>query len=168
MTDAPEGQPPASQPQPNTQTATVGIPVGMPPGMPLPVQLLLPGIVQQQSVQLWQGQFPPPEAVERYEKVHPGAFDRMIRMAEESQRTQGHMAELAIEGVRTDTRRGHWLGFLLSMSAMTGALILGLLHVPWVAGAFLSVPVMGVAKALIDSVRRPTQAIQMQPTKPHQ
>ena len=36
----------------------------------------------QQTVQLWQGQYPPPEAIEHYEKVLPGSFDRMIAMAE--------------------------------------------------------------------------------------
>jgi uncharacterized membrane protein len=40
------------------------------------------------QVQLWQGQFPPPDALERYEKLLPGAFNRMMVMAETAQTNQ--------------------------------------------------------------------------------
>ena len=38
--------------------------------------------VEHTEVQVWQGQFPPPDAVEKYEAVLPGAFDRIVAMAE--------------------------------------------------------------------------------------
>jgi hypothetical protein len=55
------------------------------PYAPAPAQLVLPGfqpIAAQQTMQVWQGQFPPPDAIERYEKVLPGCFDRLLKMAE--------------------------------------------------------------------------------------
>ncbi|HUC12454.1 MAG TPA: DUF2335 domain-containing protein, partial [Stellaceae bacterium] len=58
-------------------TGFLGRPV-MAGAVPMPLALM----GAQQSVRLWQAPYPPPEAIERYEKVLPGSFDRMIKMAE--------------------------------------------------------------------------------------
>jgi uncharacterized membrane protein len=131
------------------------------------MQLLLPGIVQQQQVQLWQGQYPPPEAIEKYEKVLPGAFDRMIRMAEASQTAQVQVAQKSVDHMARDTARGHWLGFATTLAAMFGAIAAVALHQPWVAGGFLGVPVMAVARALVESAKTWTTSAQL-PTPPAQ
>src|SRR5947208_2283302 len=52
------------------------------------VPIVLPVAQTQEVVQIWQGQYPPPESVEHYEKVLPGSFDRMIAMAERLQAAQ--------------------------------------------------------------------------------
>jgi uncharacterized membrane protein len=120
------------------------------------IQLNLPGIIQQQA-QHWQGPYPPPEAVERYEAVLPGTLNRLITMAEQLQAAQVQQSATALEYTQRDTRRGHWLGFATTIAAMGGAII-ALQYNAWVAGAFLSVPVMAVAKALIETTKAPTQA----------
>ena len=132
------------------------------------VQLVLPGIVQQQQLQVWQGQYPPPDAIERYEAVLPGAFDRMIRMAEGTQSAQIRVVEDGLKATARDVARGHWLGFITSLAAMCGAIGSVLLHQPWVAGAFLSVPVMAVARALVESAKPKPSAVQptQQPSPP--
>jgi uncharacterized membrane protein len=114
---------------------------------------LLPGPQAQFSIQRWQGQFPPPEAVERYEKVLPGTFNRLIAMAETYQSAQIEETKRAQDYTQRDTRRGTWLGFLAMVAGIVGSVIMTVLHEPWVASLCLSVPVMGVAKALIDSAR---------------
>jgi uncharacterized membrane protein len=120
------------------------------PGMPMQ---LLPLAAQMQQTVVWQGQFPPPEAMGNYEKILPGSFDRIISMAERLQAAQIEETRRAQEFMRDDTRRGHWLGFSAIVLAFIGAGFSMELQYPWVAGTFLSVSVMGVAKALIDSAR---------------
>ena len=166
-----EQQTPPSQ---NTGAPQVGQPltVALPPGL---AQLLmaaaaqraalpyapggliaggaLPGIQTQQTLQIWQGQYPPPDAVEHYERVLPGSFDRMIGMAERLQAAQIDGTKRGQDYTRDDTRRGHWLGFAIAVLAMLGAFGCLELKYPWVATVFLSVPVMAVAKALIESAR---------------
>jgi uncharacterized membrane protein len=129
-----------------------GFPFG--PVFPMPGQLPIP--IAQQTVQLWQGQYPPPEAIEHYERVSPGAFNRMIKMAEELQAAQIAESTRAHGYAHSDSRRGHWLGFLTAIGAMLSALASLWFGYPVVAGAFISVPVMGVAKALIESAKTPS------------
>lgn len=170
----PEGQQPESSAQSGVTAAAPGIPLNpallaqllggraslpylagpmmMQPGLRIGVP---PPLSQaQQTVQLWQGQYPPPEAVEHYEKILPGAFDRMIRMAEQLQAAQIEETKRAQELTQADTKRGHWLGFCATIAAIAGAVSCTLFGWPWVGVAFVSVPVMAVAKALVESTKR--------------
>ena len=133
-----------------------GLGIGVGVGPPLPVFLPAGGMLAQtqQTVQLWQGQYPPPEAIEHYEKVLPGAFDRMIAMAERLQAAQIEESRRAHDYAHSDNRRGNWLGFSATVIAMICALGALAFNYPSVAGAFISVPVLGVARALIESARR--------------
>jgi uncharacterized membrane protein len=115
------------------------------------------------QVQVWQGQFPPPDAIERYERVQPGAFNRIIAMAEFAQATQAADTKRAHDNVAGDTRRAQWLGFavaVLAIVAASGCAIAGAytgrLQIFWVAGALLSMPVMAVANTLVQSARTPS------------
>jgi uncharacterized membrane protein len=117
-------------------------------------QLTLPGILQEG--QHWTGAYPPPEAVERYERVLQGSFNRMVTMAEQLQAQQISQAYFVLRNTQRDNRRGHWLGFLTTILAMVCALGCLFLDYPWVALAFVSIPVMAVAKALVESAKAPT------------
>ena len=39
--------------------------------------------VRSMHVTAWQGPIPPADMAEHYEKIHPGAFDRMLKLAED-------------------------------------------------------------------------------------
>ena len=117
-------------------------------------QLTLPGILQE--AQHWTGPYPPPEAVERYERVLRGSFNRLVTMAEQLQAQQISQAYLVLRNTQRDNRRGHWLGFLTTILAMVCALGCLFLEYPWVALAFVSIPVMAVAKALVKLAKAPT------------
>ena len=157
-------QPPQSQPQsPRPPQHIVVQSPAIPPHLLAQIiaqfqtgqQLMLPGIVQQQAVH-WQGPYPPPEAVERYERVLPGTFNRLITMAEQLQAAQIVQSNKALDYTHSTNTRGQWLGFVATALAMIGALGCVALGQPLVAGAFLSVPVLAVAKALVETVKRPT------------
>ena len=117
-------------------------------------QLTLPGILQEG--QHWAGAYPPPEAVERYERVLRGSFNRMVTMAEQLQAQQISQAYFVLRNTQRDNRRGHWLGFLTTILAMVCALGCLFLDYPWVALAFVSIPVMAAANALVESAKAPT------------
>ncbi|MBN9508263.1 MAG: DUF2335 domain-containing protein [Alphaproteobacteria bacterium] len=114
--------------------------------------LLASGLVAQQT-NVWQRQFPPPEAVERYERVLPGSFDRRMRMAEDLQAARIAEVRRADAFLQADTRRGHWLGFAVSALATAGAIVCVVLPQPAVAVAFLAVPFTGLARALLAGAR---------------
>jgi uncharacterized membrane protein len=121
-----------------------------------------PAVGQQQTLQVWQGQYPPPEAVERYEKLLPGALNRMMTMAEKLQAAQIDQSKHSLTYLQNDTRRAHWLGFAIALAAIGGAIWCVALDQPWVAGLLVGVPVMAVARALIESSKKetPSQVIQ--------
>jgi uncharacterized membrane protein len=121
----------------------------------VPTQLTLPGIVQQQA-QHWQGPYPPPDAVERYERVLPGTFNRLITMAEQLQAAQIEQSGRIIDLTHAENKRGHWLGFSSTVIAMAGAVVCVWMNAPWLAVAFLSVPVMAVGQALVETAKKST------------
>lgn len=139
-------------------------PYMMPPSMG---QAAILASLQQQHA--WNAPVPPPEAAERFEKICPGSFNRMLRMAEKEQDNQIDLSQkqLAIakktgeeqvvlatraqDYLATDTKRGHYLGALISILAMVGAGVAAIFHMTALGIAFLGVPVMTVAMAFINS-----------------
>jgi uncharacterized membrane protein len=121
-----------------------------------PIQLPFPGMVArvQQQVQVWQSPYPSPEALREYERLQPGAFNRMLTMAEQAQAAQINSIKIAQENQRTDTRRVQFLGAGITVLAICAAVYLAMHGQTVVAGLLLSVPVMSVGKALIESARQ--------------
>lgn len=141
-----------------------GLPYAGGPIMGMPLPMVIPQApTAQAQVQLWQGQFPPPDAVKQYEQVLPGSFNRMIAMAERLQEAQIEEVRRAQDYTANDSRRGHWLGFSATFLAIVGAIgctvvaaITGTTGPYIVAAALVSVPVMAVAKSLIESAKTPS------------
>ncbi|MEK9212282.1 DUF2335 domain-containing protein [Sphingomonas sp. 2378] len=125
-----------------------------PQGIPIGMQVV-PGmqVAHVQQVQMWQGPYPPPDAIERYEATLPGAFDRILRMAERQQEATIEASQNARDLLQADTRRGHWLGTIVTMASIGGAIGCAALGHVSVALALVGVPVLSVAKSLIDSAR---------------
>ena len=76
-------------------------------------------------------------------------------MAEQLPTAQIAQSKLALDYSYFNGRRGQWLGWGATILAMGGALFCTWIGSPWVAGVFLSVPVMAVAKALVDATKAP-------------
>jgi hypothetical protein len=74
-------------------------------------------------------------------------------MAEKQQDGQIKNIEQAQRLASNDVQRGHYLGFALSALAILSAGWFVHEHSPIIAGLCLGVPVLAVAKALIDSAR---------------
>jgi uncharacterized membrane protein len=102
----------------------------------------------------WNGPYPPPDAVERYERVLPGSFDRILAMAERVSTAQINQSQIALDNAHHDNRRGNWLGFVIGAMAIVAAVICAALNQPWLGAVFLAVPVMGLGKSLVESARQ--------------
>lgn len=95
--------------------------------------------------------------MERYEAISPGTFDRLLLMAERQQQAAIESTAEARKFQRADNQRGQYLGFVVTLVAIAGAVYCALHGQGWIAAALVGVPVLSVAKALIDSARaRPT------------
>jgi len=127
--------------------------IGLQPGTPAALLGQLPVSTMQIQAKFWQGQLPPPDAMEHYEKVLPGSFDRILKMAERQQIGQIENINLAQSYASRDVRRGHYLGFSLSALAMLAAAWFVHEHQPYIAALCLGVPVLSVARAFIDGAQ---------------
>jgi uncharacterized membrane protein len=106
-------------------------------------------VVSIRQVQQWQYPFPPPGDIKEYEAILPRAFDRMTKMAEQTIDSE----RVEQKSLHVNSMLGTFLGGVITMGAMVCSLICVFRGALWVAGAFLSVPVMSVAKAFIESTR---------------
>ncbi len=97
----------------------------------------------------WQGPYPSPEAVERFEAILPGAFDRILRMAEENQRSENLLNQRAQTYLRDDIRRSHYFGAAVSTLAVCCSTACALTDHPTAAVALVGIPVMAVAKGFL-------------------
>lgn len=107
----------------------------------------------QVQLQTVQSPYPPPQYLKEYEALEKGSWNRILTLVEQAQAAQIKSVEAAQANMRADSQRGNYLGALVTTVAMGCALICALYGHPGVAGAFLSVPVMSVGRALIDSTR---------------
>lgn len=68
------------------------------------------------------GPLPPPEILEHYNQILPGAAERIIRMAEQQGEHRRSLEKTAIEANATAEKRGPILGFILAMTALIGGI----------------------------------------------
>ena len=84
----------------------------------------------------------------------------------EAQAAQIQTTRNAQEFLRRDTKRGHILGVVAMLAAMGGAIYCVHVDHAGVAVAFLSVTVMAVVRALIETAKSSHATVQMTPTGP--
>ncbi len=63
--------------------------------------------------EMYSGPIPSPEALEHYEKIQPGAADRILKMAEKQQEHRMALETKAIGGQVDQSKRGQIFGFIL-------------------------------------------------------
>lgn len=116
--------------------------------------------------QSFHGPIPPPALLEHYDKIIPGAAERILAMAE-SETAHRHQQEArAIEAniavqqhqIRTESRQtqlvfrsditGQLLGFVLSLASIAGCVWLALADQTTAAIALVALPLAGIIRAL--------------------
>jgi uncharacterized membrane protein len=79
------------------------------------------GMMVVQAAQ-FSGPLPPPALLEHYDAIHPGAADRIIRMAEEQGAHRREMEKLTVKADILGQRWGLVLGFVLAMTIVIGGI----------------------------------------------
>jgi uncharacterized membrane protein len=80
--------------------------------------------IQKAEMHAFAGPLPPPEVLERYNQVLPGAAERIIVMAESQHDHRQHLESTVIsEGVKAQ-RLGTILGFVVAMTTILGGIFL--------------------------------------------
>jgi uncharacterized membrane protein len=134
-----------------------------------------PPAASPQSIQLtqqtFQGPVPPPVILEGYERIHPGATNRIFTMAE-SEQAHRHALEVAAtnaniaaqekqiaiaeQKAKSETlsdRIGQFTGFSAVLISMGCAVYFGSHGEPWLAGLFIGIPLVGLVDVLRNKPR---------------
>lgn len=124
--------------------------------------------VQTVTTQAFQGPIPPPDALERYDAIIPGAAERILRMAESetahrhqqendamraniaAQQKQLDIASYQTKAVYRSDGIGQIFGLIVSLSCVAGAVWLALNNHDWAAGALAALPTAAVIKAFFS------------------
>jgi uncharacterized membrane protein len=104
----------------------------------------------------WSGPLPPPAALEHFDRIIEGGASRILAMAEREQTHRIDTEKNAISAEIADTKRGQWLGAVITVIAVCGAIYTAIQGAhPLVSIALVGVPVLGLVKAIISG-RRPS------------
>ena len=113
------------------------------------------GRAEEISVQMmsrtFSGPLPPPELLERYNQVLPGAAERIIAMAEKQQEHRQTIERNVIFGNTASQTRGNYLGFIVCMTAILGGIWLIYLGRETIGLAAVIAPITGLVAIFVVS-----------------
>lgn len=102
--------------------------------------------------QQWSGPLPPPEAIARFNDIVPNGAERIFKMAEDEQAHRIASENTGLVASIAEAKRGQLLGASISIFSLVSAIISIYLGAHWTVTVLLvGVPIMGLAKAIVDS-----------------
>lgn len=104
------------------------------------------------------GPLPPPQMLEHFNQIIPNGAERIFRMAEEEQAHRIYLEKTGRDASIAEAMRSQFLGFVISLFAIAATVVsvwLGA-HIT-VSLALIGMPVMGLAKAIVDARSRKLQ-----------
>lgn len=122
------------------------LPQQRPPTPDLQQQIL---VHQQQSVRKFSGPIPPPETVEAYDRIYPGAAQIIIGMSQKEQDSRLAITERTANENIAYAKRGQWMAFSLAIFAMLTGLAAAYMGHPILAGTIFGTVVLGVVAAFL-------------------
>lgn len=106
-------------------------------------------VAQIQKTTSFSGPIPPPTILEEYNRIVPGAADRILKMAEAESQFAKDITFAAIRTEADEVKRGQILGFCIGLAALaTAALALHLGH-PTAAGVIGGTTVVGLVSVFV-------------------
>lgn len=107
------------------------------------------------------GPIPPPNIINEYEKILPGAADRILAMAEKQSSHRQSMEKKMIEAESRDSLLGILFGFLLGIGCIVAAIVMSIVYpssAGVISGAVLGgAGVTSIAITAIKSTKRGRQ-----------
>lgn len=108
-------------------------------------------VAHQQTIKRYSGPIPAPEALEHYNRIVPGAADRIIRMAELEQQSRLDNSRLDVTERIKFFRRGQWMAFSLALTALGIGTALSFEGMLTLAGILFGTVVLGLATAFLGA-----------------
>lgn len=94
-------------------------------------------VVEERTI-TFSGPLPPPEVLERYNKIVPGVAERIIKMAEQQ---SAHRRSLEAQVINSDIKNsklGLYFGFMIGLTGIIGSVITSI-YVSQLAGGVLGI-----------------------------
>lgn len=89
-----------------------------------------PGTLTAARTEITQSEFsgplPAPEHLLAYDKIVPGAAERILQMAENEARHRHSLEATAVQETVAERRRGQWMGFIIALLGLGSAVIAAL------------------------------------------
>ena len=104
-----------------------------------------------QVSQSYSGPIPPPQILEEFERIIPGAAERILHMAEENGKHQREMERSALNMVASTTRRGQHYGLLIGLTAFITCIVALWLGSEKTAMAIGGVTIIGLVTVFVTS-----------------
>lgn len=107
------------------------------------------------------GPIPPPEALEKYEQIQPGAADRILKMAEKQMEHRMSLENRVIGGQVQQGKRGQIFGFVLVFVCVAVAIFFAVyLQMNGFAATFLCVTMVTVVALFVTGKRTVSKDIE--------
>jgi len=94
-----------------------------PPKLPEPSKNSTPTATTQIQHASFSGPIPPPTVLEGYDRIIPGAAERILVMAEADAKHQQEIELAALEAADREVRRGQIFGFTIGVLALVSSVI---------------------------------------------
>jgi uncharacterized membrane protein len=100
----------------------------------------------------WAGPLPDPKSLSAFNAIIPDGAERIMRMTEKEQDHRIEFENSRLRLISEDTKRGHFIGLVISMAAIAAAVYTTLIGAHWsVSVALVGVPVLGIVRAIVGS-----------------
>ena len=106
-------------------------------------------VVSTEVTTTWLGPIPPPDMLQRFDEVVPGAAERILETAEKQADHRMRMEETVIEGDSTRSYLGLIAGFILSAGTIAGGIFLIMNGHDWAGGLLVGVNLVGLAGVFV-------------------
>jgi uncharacterized membrane protein len=106
----------------------------------------------------WAAPIPPPEVLERYERIVLGAARRMVAMAEREQEHRHDLDRRTLDDAAARARRGQWMALVAALAFLVGGVIVTVAGHPAVGGVILGAAVVSVGGAFAVGHRPPIES----------
>lgn len=99
--------------------------------------------------QQWSGPLPPPGALQQFNEIIPHGAERIMAMVEQEQNHRIQYENTRLSGEINGSKRGHYLGGVITILAIGGAIGGAYLGVsPIVCVAVVSLPIASILKSI--------------------
>jgi uncharacterized membrane protein len=115
---------------------------------------------KQVFAQQFSGPLPQPSDLEYYERIIPGAAERIISLAEKQSEHRQYLEKSVILSDIKNSRTGLWCALIIAISGIGSSVFCAAIGQPWAAAALSGTSLAGIVTAFIygSKVRRDERA----------